>query len=122
MVSPPLDVHPSLGEGLPDACGVVPDRAAARLPSAAKVRSCSPVAVFEIIYVDMINVASSDPALDKFFASSGYVDPTQSPPDPSEDDNNNLDLFDDVNDRDSASPRPFSTLSCSLPLSLVLPC
>ena len=58
----------------------------------------------------MIDVASSDPALDKFFAPSGYVDPTQSPPDPLEDDKNNLDLFDDVNDGDSASPSFFDAV------------
>ena len=102
-------MHPSSGEGLPDACGVAPDRANARLPPADKVRSSSPVAVFEIDYVDMIDVASSDPALDGFFASSGHVDPGQSPPDPSEDDNHHLDLFDAVNDDDSASPSFFDS-------------
>ena len=90
-------------------CGVVPDRADARLPSAAKVRASSPVAVFEIDYVDMIDVASSDPTLDEFFASSGHINPSQPSPDPSEDDNNNLDLFDDVNDDDSASPSFFES-------------
>ena len=107
-------MHPSSGEGLPDACGVVPDCAGARLPYAAKVRLSSPVAIFEINYVDMIDVASSDSALDEFFSSSGYVNPTQSSPDPLEDDNNNLDLFDDVNEDDSASPSFFDS-SCDDP-------
>ena len=121
-MSPPLDAHPSSGEGLPDACGVVPDRADARLPPAAKVRSSSPVAVFEIDYVDLVDVASSDPALDKFFASSGHVDPNQSFPDPSDDDNNNLDLFDDAHDDDSASPSFFDSSYDAVLFPAVVPC
>ena len=72
--------------------------------------------------MDLVDVASSDPALDKFFASSGHVDPNQSFPDPSDDDNNNLDLFDDAHDDDSASPSFFDSSYDAVLFPAVVPC